>query len=110
MDGKKEHENDLKKIYFFCRRRSSHRHYQHHHINPQGSSSQPRSASGLSKQLSLESENFKKYCTNPTREKQPGKIDKKTKILRCIIKRAELHFGQNETLARDILAGTLWPE
>ena len=23
---------------------------------------------------------------------------------------AELHFGQNVTLARDTLAGTLWPE
>ena len=70
-------------FHFFFRRRSSHRHYQHHqhhHINPQGSSSQPRSASGLSKQLSLESENFKKYCTNPTREKQPGKIYKKFQV------------------------------
>ena len=25
-------------------------------------------------------------------------------------KKAELHFGQNDTLARDTLAGTLWPE
>jgi hypothetical protein len=23
---------------------------------------------------------------------------------------AELHFGQNDTLAKDTLAGTLWPE
>ena len=33
----------------------------------------------------------------------------------CILKKhnskvAELHFGQNDTLARDTLAGTLWPE
>ena len=43
-------------------------------------------------------------CPNPQITGIPDEF------LRAFPKSAELHFGQNDTLARDTLAGTLWPE